>query len=371
MQSRNWVAWRPPLLDLAETQRCRMPMDSTPSAAERQRYRARYEHELFESVIPFWERHSPDAVHGGYFNNLDRDGKVYDTTKHVWLLARQVWMFSKLNRSVDQRPAWLELARLGMKFLREHAVRPNGRVYFALAADGRPVYQQRKIFTESFYAMALAEYARATDSQGLLRAAEEALSILWEWAYDWTPLGRPALPGAQTSQSLAVPMILLNLIDEVAGEHAASYSAEIEDCIRRVRLHVNDETRKVHEHVSPEGPPLSGPGGRLLNPGHAIEAGWFLQHWAQRSGQEDVQQLAINMVRWSHQNGWDPVHGGLYYFLDAEGYSPVQLEWSMKLWWPHSEALYAHLLNFALTGELADWHAFREVDTYVFGGAFF
>ena len=57
------------------------------------------ETELFDRVLPFWEKYSPDHVNGGYFNCLDRDGKVYDTTKYIWLQARQVWMFSKLCRN--------------------------------------------------------------------------------------------------------------------------------------------------------------------------------------------------------------------------------------------------------------------------------
>jgi N-acylglucosamine 2-epimerase len=72
------------------------------------------------------------------------------------------------------------------------------------------------------------------------------------------------------------------------------------------------------------------------------------------------------MIRWSHERGWDDEHGGLFYFLDAEGYSPTQLEWFMKLWWVHCEALYGHLLNYALTGDESDWAAFEAVDAYIF-----
>ena len=275
-------------------------------------------------------------------------------------------MFSKLYTSVEQRPEWLQLARLGMDFLNKHAARPNGQVYFAVTADGHPIYQQRKIFTECFYTMALAEYGRASDTPALGQRAEEMLAILWDWAFDWTKVGRPTLSGSAPSQSLSVPMILLNLIEEVSGPDYHRYTAEIDDCIRRVALHVNKETKNVHEHVTPDGDQLDGPMGRLLNPGHAIEAGWFLQHWAQRLDRADVSALALDMVRWSHKKGWDRLHGGLYYFLDSEGYSPVQLEWSMKLWWPHCEALYAHLLDYALTNDPDDWSRFCSVEEYAF-----
>jgi N-acylglucosamine 2-epimerase len=337
-----------------------------PSPTDLARLRQRYETELFERVLPFWERHSPDRRHGGLYNCLGRDGAVYDTTKHMWLQGRQVWMFSKLYRTVEARPEWLALARLGMSFLREHAARPDGRVYFSLTEDGRPVYLQRKIFTECFYVMALAEYGRADDDPTLVREAEEGLARIYEWAFDWTKVGRPAFEGAPPLQMLAVPMILLNLIEEVAGEDVRRYEPEIADLIARLRLHVDADAQIVREHVTSDGGHHDSPEGRLLNPGHAIEAGWFLQHWARRLERDDLSALAIDIVRWSHRQGWDDDHGGLFYFLDAGGHSPVQLEWFMKLWWPHCEALYAHLLNYRITGDEADWQAFSDVDRYAF-----
>ncbi len=330
------------------------------------RYRGRYEEELFERVVPFWVQHAPDVEHGGSFSCLDRDGAVYDTTKYSWMLGRQVWMLSTLYRTAEPKAEWLALAQSGLAFLREHALRPDGRVFFSLTADGRPVYQQRKIFSECFYVMALAGYARAADEPALLGEAKVELEKIWEWAYAPAKVGRPVHEGQPPAQALAVPMILLNLIEEVAGDDWSAYTAEVEDCLRRIRLHVHAETQTVRETVAPDGRLLDGPEGRLLNPGHALEAGWFVLHWAERLGRGDLREMALKMVRWSFARGWDAEHGGLFYFLDAESFSPVPLEWSMKLWWPCCEALYAHLFSFSLTGAEADWEAFRQVDRYAF-----
>ncbi len=328
---------------------------------KREQLRLRCEHELFERVLPFWERYSPDPVHGGHFNNLDRDGTVYDTTKHIWLQARQVWMFSKLYRMVEARPAWRSIAESGMNFLINHALRPDGRVYFSLACDGRPIYQQRKIFTECFYAMALSEYGRAIDHAAHVHEAARRVEQIWDWAYDWSKVGRPALSGAAPAQMLAVPMMLLNLIDEVMVD--TDCSSEINDCFKRIRLHV--QGNHTFEFISLDGRQLDGPNGRLMNPGHVIEAGWFIQHIASRTQDLSMTALAQTMIRDAQAFGWDQQHGGLYYFVDAEGFSPVQLEWSMKLWWPHSEALYAHLLNYASTGDPDDLASFQKIDTYI------
>ena len=329
-------------------------------------YRQKYEQELLENVIPFWEKHSPDVKNGGYFNCLDQDGKIYDRTKHIWLQGRQVWIFSKFYREIEQKSNWLKIAQLGADFLQNHAIRDDRRVYFSLTAEGKPIYLQRKIFSECFYIMALAAFSRASEQPKLLQEAKRELEKVWEFTEDSTKVGRENYSGETPRQSLAVPMILLNLIEEVAGEETNNYQREIEDCIRRLYLHIHPENQTVYETVTPEGNLIESSEGRLLNPGHAIEAGWFLQHWAQKFGRKDWEKSAIEMIRWSFQRGWDQKYGGIYYFLDADDYSPTPLEWFMKLWWVHCEAIYGNLLNFSLTRAETDWKAFVEVDAYSF-----
>lgn len=329
--------------------------------------RLRYETELFEKVIPFWMRHSPDREHGGYFNVLDRDGSVFDTAKYIWLQGREAWLFAKLYRKVDARPEWLEMSKLGIEFLRKHAIRPDGRVYFKLSREGAPITLQRKIFSECFYVMALAEYSRASGDAKYLYEARTEFAKVWEFSQDLSKVGRPPMAGAPALDNLAVPMILLNLIEELEDGDTRKYAREIDDCIAGVLKHVDDKRQLVFENVKHGGGfLLDTPEGRLLNPGHAIEAGWFLQRWAQKLKRPDLAQKAADIVRWSHERGWDKEYGGLYYFLDSENRPPLALEWNMKLWWPHCEALYAHLLNYSLFKDERDARLFLETDRYTF-----
>lgn len=334
-----------------------------PRAAELYRV---FDTELLQSVIPFWERHSPDRVNGGYFNCLDQDGTVFDRRKHIWLQGRQVWMFSKLYNTVERRSDWLEMARLGADFLDRHAIQLDGRVYFSLTETGEPLSMQRKIFSECFWIMAMAEFSRASGDNSYLAKAKKEFDLVWSWSDDLRKVGRPAYQGEVAAQGLAIPMILLNLIEEVAGDHWQDYEDQVEECIRRMLLHVDLPRQMVFETVSPTGEKIPGYEGRLLNPGHAIEAGWFLQHWAQRLGRPELSDVAIKMVRWSFDKGWDHEHGGILYFLDSEGFSPIQLEWDMKLWWPHCEAMYAHLLNYRITGEQEDLERFERTFEWTF-----
>lgn len=43
-----------------------------------------------------------------------------------------------------------------------------------------------------------------------------------------------------------------------------------------------------------------------------------------------------------------------------------QLEWSMKLWWPHSEAMIALLMGYSDSGDPALLHLFYQVAEYTF-----
>ncbi len=329
-------------------------------------YRQQFEEELFNSVIPFWENHSPDWENGGFYNCLDEDGSVYDTRKHVWLQGRQTWLFSKLYNSVEKKENWIKIAESGAQFLRSKAKREDKRVYFSVDEQGKGLWMQRKIFSECFYIMAMAEYSRASGEEQWMNETLELFEKVWEWSSDLTKVGQPVFDGQIPAQGLAIPMILLNLIEEVAADDWKKFESEIRECIRRMLLHVHEDRKLVFETVAPDGSFINNIDGRLLNPGHAIEAGWFLQHWAKKLDDEDLSKTAVNMVRWSYKKGWDKEFGGIFYFLDSEGFSPTQLEWDMKLWWPHTEAMYAHLLNYSVTGEENDFKLFKEVTKYSF-----
>ena len=67
-----------------------------------------YKDELLDNVLPFWLENSQDHEYGGYFTCLDREGRVFDTDKFIWLQGREVWMFSMLYNKVEKRKEWLD-----------------------------------------------------------------------------------------------------------------------------------------------------------------------------------------------------------------------------------------------------------------------
>jgi N-acylglucosamine 2-epimerase len=135
---------------------------------------------------------------------------------------------------------------------------------------------------------------------------------------------------------------------------------EIDRCIDEIERHfVKPDLQVVLETVGPDGEVIDHFDGRTLNPGHAIEAAWFILHEAaHRGGDPRLVGLGTRMLDWMWARGWDAEYGGLFYFRDLKGL-PVQEYWhDMKFWWPHCEAIIATLLAYRLTGEprYAAWH---------------
>ncbi|XP_063150310.1 N-acylglucosamine 2-epimerase [Candoia aspera] len=336
-------------------------------------------HELIsqelDSVVDFWLRHSHDKEYGGFFTCLDQTGKVYDDLKYVWLQGRQVWMYSRLYRKVPrfQRPELLEAAKAGGEFLLKHArvAPPSQKCAFVLTRDGRPVKIQRTIFSECFYVLGLDELGRATGESHYQREALAMMEAIVRWVReDPSELGRPQLAGALPHDSMAVPMMLLNLVDQLSEGDAdvASRFKELDNwSAQRILSHVQRNGAAVLENVSEDGKELPGCLGRQQNPGHAIEAGWFLFRCAMRQHNSDLQSQAVDkFMKQPFYSGWDPEHGGLFAFQDVDGLCPTQLEWKMKLWWPHTEAMVAFLMGFAETQDQELLELFHQVANYVF-----
>ncbi len=321
---------------------------------------ALYRTTLLEDVLPFWLRHSPDRVFGGTLNCLDRDGTVYNTDKAMWIQCRSVWMFSKLYNTLERRKEWLDIARQGYEFILKHGFDTDGRMYFVVTGDGRPLRKSRYLFTETFGAIACSEYARASGDQQAFRKAKEIYRLLVDLYRIPGRLEPKIFPDTRVTRSHALPMIMIATTHEMRLLDSDPLYKEIIDESLHQILHwfVKPEERALFETVGPNGERLDSPQGRCLNPGHAIETSWFMMREAHERNDSALLRSALDILQWSLDWGWDKEYGGLLYFVDVEGKPPEQLEWDMKLWWPHTEALYALLLAHQLTGsaEYEEWY---------------
>jgi N-acylglucosamine 2-epimerase len=336
---------------------------------EESQYADRYRRALLEDVLPFWQRHSIDRECGGYFTCLDRGGAIYDTDKFVWLQARQVWTFSMLYNRCEPRSEWLETARHGAEFLRAHGRAPDGDWYFALTRDGKPLVQPYNVFSDCFAAMALAQYSLAARDDGAADLARATYRSILRRRENPKGSYNKLVPGTRPLRNFALPMILCNLTLELEPLLApAETEAAIDACLAVVPGDFLDRDRNlILENVAPDGSRVDSFDGRLLNPGHAIEAMWFLMDIGIRRGDGGLIERAAGIVLATLEYAWDREYGGLFYFLDRLGRPPQQLEWDQKLWWVHIETLIALLLGqrSRRRAECREW--FERVHEYTWG----
>ena len=326
----------------------------------------KYKSELLENVIPFWEKNSVDFEYGGFFTCLDREGKVFDTDKFIWLQARQVWMFSKLYNEVGQNQNWLDIATGGANFLKKYGHDGNLNWYFSLTRDGKPLVQPYNIFSDCFATMAFGQLYKATGKEEYAAIAKNTFENILKRSENPKGKYNKLIPGTRPLKGFSLPMILCNLSLEI--EHllpADLVEKTIQDAIHEVmEIFYQPESGLILENVNPDGSFSDSFEGRLLNPGHTIEAMWFIMDLAVRQNNSDLIQKAVDILLRTLKYGWDEKYSGIFYFLDIKGNPPQQLEWDQKLWWVHIETLISLIKAYSLTGnqECLEW--FEKVHNY-------
>ncbi|MBQ9367784.1 MAG: AGE family epimerase/isomerase [Victivallales bacterium] len=330
--------------------------------------KARYENELYERVIPFWEQHCVDRQYGGYFTSLDRDGSVYDTEKYMWMQWRIVYMFARFAVAQGGNDRWLEIASQGYDFLTKHGKSEDGTYYFALNRQGVPSVAPYNIFSDCFAAMGAAAMYKATGEEKYRLEADSAMRSYIRRMDN--PKGRweKGLPGKPRRLSHGHFMMLANLAYEMRtclGSH--EYDEAAEQAVNAVTERFwNPEMRILFENINAEGPAfdLDSCEGRMVNPGHGLESMWFMLQHAEQKNDTALIARAADIIKGILDFGTDREYGGIYYFMDALHKPHLELQWDMKLWWPHCEALIACLFAYRLTRDEFFLEKFAELDIW-------
>ncbi len=331
--------------------------------------------ELHRSV-DFWLKYGMDKEHGGVYTCLDREGKIFATDKSVWMQGRCGWIFSFLCTNYGIRDEWLDAARSCLDFLEDHCRNKDaeGRLYFTVTGDGRPLRQRRYCHSENFYCIANAEYYSLTGEKERIERARWAYDMVYKLNNglidDPTGLGPKTIPETRSSRAFGDPMIYLNVTDIMRRcdpENKDLYDARAKECVDKIfRYHVRPELKCTLETVGTDGELQTDTvAGRVVNPGHDIEGSWFIQKEAKYENDESLSKKAEEMFHWAIEAGWDDTYGGLLYFIDALGCPPEAYEHDMKLWWPHNEILIASLMFYKDTGDEYYLNWFYKTVDYV------
>ena len=329
-------------------------------------YSLQYKTELLDSILPFWIKHSVDQQNGGFFTCLDQFGQVYDTDKFIWLQGRQVWCFAYMYNNIEKKQEWLDVAKHGADFLIKHGRDEEGNWYFSLTAEGKPLVQPYNIFSDCFATMAFAALDKASPSDEYKKIALTTFNNIIARRQNTKGKYNKNFPGTRSLKNFSLPMILCNLsleLEHIIGKEKVNEL--VPDIIHEVmEVFYQPKLGLVLENVNVDGSFADCFEGRLMNPGHTIEAMWFIMDLGIRLNDRSLIDKAVTIMLNTLEYGWDKEYGGIFYFLDIQGHPPQQLEWDQKLWWVHVEALVALAKGFQHTGDIRCKEWFDKVHDY-------
>ena len=321
---------------------------------------------LLENILPFWLSNAIDYENGGIFTQLDKSGRIYGREKSVWFQGRALWVFSKAYNLTSQNQAYLKAAECIYNFLSK-CTDTDGRMFFTVTEDGRQLQKRRYYFSETFAAIGCAEYYKATGRPDVLAAAEAYFDVAWECFTGIRKNAPKVAPENAPMKALSPVMIMLSTAQTMAGacrDNKEKYDRIAKACLEEI-LHGGFLTdRALLESVSLESKPVDTPAGRVVNPGHSMEAAWFLLLEGIRSNCNEALEAGKKIIDLTWPLGWDDVHGGILAFRDVNGNPPMQLEWDMKLWWPQCETLIALRMAYLLFGEECYQRKYAQVLAY-------
>ena len=327
-----------------------------------------YRAELLERSIPFWLKHAIDRQNGGILTCISDEGQVLSTDKYMWSQLRAIWTFSALYNRIEARPEWLHTARHIFEFVKKYGRDEAGQWVFAVDKNGHTLQGATSIYADGFAIYGLTELARATGDQEAIALALETYHNVQRRLAEPGSYQTAPYPLPKGVKAHGISMIFAHVFndlghflgDEQIIEASLHHAAEVMDVYRR------PERQILFEFVSLDNTLLNTPRGRAVVPGHAIESMWFMIHIYRQVGDEARIRQAIEAIKWHIELGWDEKYGGILLALDAEGGQPWWNFADSKIWWPHTEALYALLLAYELSGETwaLDW--FERVHNYAF-----
>ena len=309
---------------------------------------------LQENILNFWIKNAIDKVNGGIYTQLDKEGNIYGTEKSVWFQGRALWSIMKTYNFIEKKPEYLEIAENIYKFLPE-CTDKDGRMFFTVTEDGREIQKRRYYYSETFAAIGCAELYKATGREDVIKSAEKYFDTaygVFSGEISTTPKFNPE---NAAYKALAPVMIMLSTAQVLrsTGVNFDKYNKICQDCVHEIINggYFKKDLGGILENVGPDGEFVDTPTGRIANPGHGLEAAWFVMCEGIISGNEEAKKFGLELTDAQMALGWDKEHGGIISFTDILGKPAVQLEWDMKLWWPQCEALIANKVAYEISGD--------------------
>lgn len=291
---------------------------------------------LFDDLLPLWSTKGQDAVHGGFFEQIDVSGARVDLPKRCRVQARQAYSFVTAGRMGWTGP-WLEKAKAGVEFMLAHHTRADGLMRSTTSRSGAVVDDTADNYDQAFAMFALAHLYAATRDKSL---KSRAMAILDAMQRDRAhPQGGFYEHTGREASLLANPHMhlfeaALAWLDVEPDERWSQLAREISGlCVNRF---IDPHSRALREYFAPGWQAEVGDRGRITEPGHQFEWVWLLVCWNRHGG-----AVSPDIIRGLYDAGAGGGVDAVRNVAISELWTNGQIKNAATRLWPQTERLKA------------------------------
>lgn len=338
--------------------------------------------ELFQNILPYWDKYSKDEKNTGFFGKIDNDNvQDAECQRSIVMTSRFLWTYSAVARFTKDTK-YLEMADFAYKVIIEkYFDKENDGVYWSIMPDGTPKVDKKQIYGEAFCCYGLSEYAAAVqelkkDEELAATAMNKALDIynllenhaldkenggyIEACAKDWSQTNDMILSPkdmncpksmntnlhvmeAYTNLYRTLPVVFADSksIQSEVGQSLANLITVTQEKIVQKNAHLGMFFDMDWNLLADE-----------ISYGHDIEASWLLWEAACELKDEELKEQirddVIKMAEVALDEGFDKENGCLENFLLHSTTNPKRDR--TRVWWNQAEAMNGFYNAWQMTG---------------------
>lgn len=342
-------------------------------------YRARFENELVNNILPYWIRYAVDSAGDGFFGAVDVHNRpVTNANKACVLNARILWTFSAAAKQYGNE-TYAAIAQRAYDVLTTHfADKEHGGFFMDLTPDNRPADTTKHTYAQAFALYALCKHyafqptpAALCEIQNLFELLEARTADASNPGYreaftrDWQLLNKNRMADNDEPKSMNTHLHVLEA-------YAALYQVWRDPRVRErlyalLRLFLENIIRPSG-HLGiffDEAVKETTASRSICSFGHDVEASWLLLEAAEILDDavmlERMRAISIQMLNAVERAGFDK-DGGMFLESTRDG-SHVRTN---KHWWIQAETLVGMMNAFELTRDEHYWENVKLSWDFIF-----
>lgn len=283
--------------------------------------RNNYRADLFDTWLPFMDRHVIDHTHGGFMCNTRPDGTNISDEKRAGYEGRGIWVYSYLYNNLAKEDKYLDVAKKSLGLLLKNAPKGIAMHPARFKRDGTPSAAPSKTVNSDLYiADGIQEYAKATGDMKYWDMAKRLL-IKCLMVYDkdsYNPTGGRGYIGKDAALVPGIRimddwMLFLWIATQMLRQKSdMDLLMIVTQCLDTImNKFYNPATGLIHEILDHDYTRPINDYAHVINFGNSLQAIWHVMAAAERINNQDQFKTAKNHLRRHIEVARDDIYGGM------------------------------------------------------------